>query len=275
MKTVTKRTIALLLFLLLPTSLLRAQGILFSEYRMILQGNEVRSLQVCNPTEEQRSFSLSFIDKTMEEGGKIVDVPDSVALASSLRRALRVFPRRITLLPGECQEVQLQLRSSSSLGEGEYRSYLHFQPLLSETEEPEPDPDVQGPVPVIIIRIGAAIPVIFRKEVKLQAIAIDSVGIEQLDDSTRRVWVRMQRTGNKSTYGPIHISGLSKGKPLTLAKSPDQAIYTETRMKLIPIDIPIQELDVNPSGKSSFIITYLNGETKGKQEPLAEWEGEL
>lgn len=266
-------TVLLLLFFCNPA---KGQGILFSQYRMILNAGEMRSLQVCNPTDVVRTYQLSFVDKKMENGGKVVDIPDSVTLPFSLKAQLRVFPKRITLNPGECQEVQIQLKNTSSLQDGEYRSFLNFLPLVSsEVVSVDTSNIAKAPIPAIILRVGAAIPLFFRKNTELQSVTIDSVQFTKSKDGRTLLSLNLNRTGTRSTYGGLIIMGVSEGNPVTLSNIPGNALYAETSWKKISIPLAIDALDYNSAGKTPITITYINEEEGVPQEPLCEWKGVL
>lgn len=263
-------------FLLLFVSSVKGQGILFSQYRMILNAGEIHSLQVCNPTDAVRTYQLSFIDKKMEDGGKVVDIPDSVNFAFSLKKQLRVFPKRITLNPGECQEVQIQLRNTSSLADGEYRSFLHFLPLVSsEGVSADTSNVAKAPVPAIVIQIGAAIPVFFRKNTVLKSVWIDSVHLSKPENGKTVLSMTINRAGTRSTFGGIIVMGVSKGEPIMLSHISGNALYAETVEKNISIPFSVEGLDIDTSGKTPVTITYINQEEGVPQKPLCEWKGTL
>lgn len=263
-------------FLLFFCYSVKGQGILFSQYRMILNAGEIRSLQVCNPTDMVRTYQLSFVDKKMEDGGKVVDIPDSINFPFSLKKQLRVFPKRITLNPGECQEVQIQLKNTTSLSDGEYRSFLHFLPLVnSEIVLTDTSNVAKAPVPAIILRIGAAIPLFFRKNAVLKSVQIDSVQLSKTKNGKPILSMTINRGGTRSTFGGIIVMGVSKGEPILLSHISGNALYAETAEKNISIPFSVDGLDVDASGKTPVTITYINEEEGATQEPLCEWKGVL
>ena len=98
------------LVLLCASATLKGQGILFSEYRMIIDTKQVYTLQVCNPTQIVRAYKIQLEDKQMNMHGNIESLTDTLPFAQSLKRQIRVYPKRITLDPGECQTIQIQLK---------------------------------------------------------------------------------------------------------------------------------------------------------------------
>lgn len=271
--------ISLVITLLIASFSTYAQGILFSEKRIILKGQDIYTLQVCNPTEVIRTFQLSAIDKTVDVNHNLVDIPDSITFEKSLKNRIRIFPKRITLSPSECQEVQLQLRGTSALSDGEYRSYLHFLPLLTQTET-IPDsvetPKADAPSFDIIIRIGAAIPLIYRKSTKLEKLSIDSVSLVHNDkQEPASVSIYIHRKGNQSTYGSISVFSGEKEKEELVGTYPPVAIYTEAPGRRVDIPLAKDKLTLASTGKYHLRIVYTNEEDKQHEDVLCEWAGDI
>lgn len=243
------------------TSQAQLQGILFSEYRMILNNNNIASLQLNNPTNDTRTYSLSFMDKQFDQNGTISNVPDSVKLAYSLKPYLRVFPRVITLAPGESQEVQIQLRVPASASDGEYRSYLHFLPLESNANADADTAKVSGMRLDIKFRIGAALPLFYRKNTVLKEVDINNVNLAKRDSATILNF-DITRNGTCSTYGYIVVSGMSQGKPLVIMETSGNVLYTEQTLRKVEMPISIEKIDRTPEGKVPLTITYYNSEDK-------------
>lgn len=251
-----KLFLLLIAFTSVSTSYAQLQGILFSEYRMILNNNNIASLQLNNPTDETRTYSLSFINKKIGKDGKIVNIPDSLKPAYSLKSYLRVFPRVITLAPGESQEIQIQLKCPASAPDGEYRSYLHFSPLDNTETKPT---TVSGIQLEIKFRIGAALPLFYRKNTVLTHVEINKVNLVK-QDSTTMLNFNIDREGTRSTYGYIVVSGTSQGQPFVVTEAPGNAIYTEQSSLQVELPISLQKIDRTPDGKVALTITYYNSE---------------
>lgn len=277
MKTYHFRTLLAFTLLLFPL-LVCSQGILFSEHRLLLEKNKMHTLQVCNPTKEVRTFQLSVIDKTVDDNHRIVDLPDSTKFDYSIKSQVRVFPRRITLAPSDCQEIQIQLRDMASMPEGEYRSYLHFLPLLNPIEE-KPDTTQRksnAPSFDIIIRIGAAIPLIYRKHTQPSKLLIDSVALAHSDDTKpSSLSFYIHREGNQSVFGDFHIYDIQGDEKKDAGTALGNAIYAEAPGRRISIPIAQDSLRVTPSGSYKLKIVYTDSENQDRKDILCEWMGEL
>lgn len=255
---------------------LQAQGIVFSEYRVILNAQQVFALQVCNPTQVVRSYQLLLEDKKMNSLGKIEDIPDSIPFEQSLKKQIRIFPKRITLQPGECQAVQIQLKNTVSLPKGEFRSYIHFLPLVTiPAAQKDTTKSYTSAVPSIAMRIGAAIPVLFRKDSQLESVSIDSVCLSKKEKQHPILSLNIHRKGSQSIYGTIRISALKQGKPVVVKELPGYAVMPEVRSRGIVTEFVCDGLDIDSSGKIPLTIQYLNQEKDSHQEVLAQWDGGL
>lgn len=277
-----RTTYLLLILLFLSAVAASAQGILFSEKRVILNDRNIYTLQVCNPTETVRSFQLSLVDKTVDIHHKLIDIPDSVTFPNSLKMMVRIFPKRISLLPGECQEVQLQLRNAGTLADGEYRSYLHFLPLMTQAETTPTPEEVQralnatAPSFDIIIRVGAAIPLFYRKNTTVESLSIDSVQLvrnEKKEPSSLALYIH--RKGSQSVYGSLNVYTPINGKDSLVVSYPPSAIYTEVAGRTILIPIAAKTLPTDASGRCPLKIVFTDGENRLRKDPLCEWTGEV
>lgn len=244
-----------------------AQGILLSEYRMILNNSATRTLQVCNTSEDNRTFELSFVNKKMTEDGRILDIPDSIIPPFSIRKILKVFPKVVTLAPEECQEVQIQLKNDQSLPDGEYRSYLQVFP---RSEKPVNDTTLveEGFKSGIIVRVGVAIPIIYRKNCAPGAVDISMIQSDTLKkESILRF--EMDRSGCGSVFGDIEVSSTTQGNPVILASLPGNAVYAEVGKRIFVVNLPQVELDKNENGECAVTITFKNKEDL-KKKPITK-----
>lgn len=246
-----------------------AQGVLLSEYRMFLSGSSIRTLQVCNPTEESRTFELSFVNKQMDEDGRIVEIPDSVIPPYSIRKELRVFPKVITLAPNECQEVQIQLKNNQQLPDGEFRSYLQLfprvTPVLVDTTSAQ-----EGFKSGIVIRIGVAIPIMYRKNCEAGIPVIDSVKADRREDKSVLSF-DIQRQGCGSVFGDIVVTGKKDGKPVILVEQPGCAVYANMPRRIFEIKLPMIDLDKDQNNECAVTISFTDREkVSGKKEPVSE-----
>jgi len=128
-----KRTIGfffVLFVLLLSGQKLLAQGnLLVAPIRVVFEdGKQREDLNLSNIGQDTAVYLISFLQYEMKENGQFLDVTDSASQPTPRADSyLRVYPRRVTLAPGESQIVRLQYRKPQNLADGEYRSHLYFR----------------------------------------------------------------------------------------------------------------------------------------------------
>lgn len=251
---------------LLVVGNLNAQGVLFSEYRLILKNQSIVALQVCNPTEQTLRFKLSYINKYMDEEGAMHELADTLSPQSALKPYLRIYPRNISLDPGKCQEVQIQLKAPADLPDGEYRSYLHFLPLSNQEQSDSVESD-SGIQLAIVFRVGTAIPIIYRKNTYLTEVSIDSVQLQARAAGGANLSFVVNRMGTQSTFGRFLVEGLSQGVPVVLMDTPGNSVFPEIDFKRITLPISTQALDRDAQGRVKLKISYIDAEDKTTKTP--------
>jgi len=129
-KTAMKRKILMMLITLLVLNFQSiAQGdLLITPTRVVFEGNKQKeTLNLVNTGKDTSTYSISFLQYNMKEDGSfvIIEKPDSGQLFAD--PYLRIFPRQVTLAPGEPQVIMLQCRRKADMLAGEYRSHLYFR----------------------------------------------------------------------------------------------------------------------------------------------------
>lgn len=203
----------------------------------------------------------------MDENGVMHDLTDSVDISWTLRPWLRVFPRRVTLEPGGCQEVQLQVKMPASGSAGEYRAYLHFLPLLKLSSAQTTQQGQTEMKMDIVFRVGSAIPVIYRRNTIKPALSIDSVRLVNQDNDLYLLEFRINRKGNQSVYGKIMVEGQIKGKPYTLVSQTGRALYGEMEGRKFVFPVKLKDIDIEPDRRIKISVSYIDGENEGAKEP--------
>ena len=94
----------------------------------MFEGNKQKeTLNLVNMGKDTATYSISFVQYNMKEDGSfvIIEKPDSGQMFAD--PYLRIFPRKVTLAPGEPQVIMLQCRRKTDMPAGEYRSHLYFR----------------------------------------------------------------------------------------------------------------------------------------------------
>ena len=231
---------------------------------------------MCNPTQIVRAYKIQLEDKQMNIHGNIESLTDTLPFAQSLKRQIRVYPKRITLDPGECQTIQIQLKNTAILPQGEFRSYLHFVPTSNPVKAvQDTTKSYTTASTAIVIQVGVAIPIIFRKSTSVPQVKIDNVLLTKEEKELPALYLDIYREGMQSTYGLIRVLGKKEGEEVIVRDMPGYAVLPEIMKRTIVAEIICEGLDTDASGKTPLTIQYINQEKGGRSEVMAQWKGSL
>lgn len=255
-----------------------AQGnLLITPMRVVFEGQKkIQELNLANTGRDTARYLISFIEMRMTSTGTFekVSEPDSGQLFAS--KFLRLFPRSVTLAPGEAQLVKVQLTRTGQLQAGEYRSHIYFRAV--------PDTRVQGEqiqlkdTSGISIKLtpvfGISIPVIIRTGAPAVNISLTDISLENQDSVHPRLNMVLHRSGNHSVYGDITIDHVSeKGKVTTIGNVRGLAVYTPNQLRQFHMDLEKKPGVNYHHGK--LRITYATASKDAMSDPLAQAELQL
>ncbi len=121
----------------------RAQGnLLVTPRRIVFDGSgRIRELNLANIGQDTARFLISLMEIRMKEDGSFeqITVPDSGQQFASSH--LRLYPRSVSIPPGESQMVKVQLTKTDELTAGEYRSHVYVRavPVQAPLRTPTPN----------------------------------------------------------------------------------------------------------------------------------------
>jgi hypothetical protein len=243
-----------------------AQGnLLIAPMRVVFEGNKQKAgLNLVNIGTDTATFSISFKQYNMTEDGmlKLIEKPETTQMFAE--PYLRIFPRRVTLAPGEAQVIMLQCRRKPTMLAGEYRSHIWFRSeknynLLGE-REPLLDSN-QLSISIIPI-FGITIPVIIRSgEVSVSA-TLSNLKLDIQQDNIQNLTLTINRTGNISIYGDIIIEYTPvRGKSYEIGKVKGVGVYTNIIKR--NITVKLDNTSGEPLTNGELKVRYVsNGETK-------------
>lgn len=232
-------TYCILLFL--STSVFAQGNLLITPMRVIFDGQKrMEELNLANTGHDTARYLISLIEIRMNTNGSFetINTPDSGQLFAS--SYLRIFPRNVTLPPGEAQLVKVQLIKTGQLKEGEYRSHIYLRAV--------PNPAIQGEIPVqtdsaqisvkLIPVFGISIPVIIRTGTASAKITMSDVSLDVKDSLPPRLNMVLNRSGNNSVYGDITVDYVSaKGKVTKVGSVRGLAVYTPTPQRQLRMEL--------------------------------------
>jgi hypothetical protein len=240
-----KRIIFMMLIVMLSLSIpSKAQGnLLITPMRVVFEGNKQKAeLNLVNIGTDTSTYSVSFRQYNMTEEGmlKLIEKPETTQMYAE--PYLRIFPRRVTLAPGEAQVIMLQFRRKPDMLAGEYRSHIWFRSEKNYNELGKRELLLDSnQLSVSIIPIfGITIPVIIRSgEVSVSA-TLSNLKLDIQQGTLQNLTLTINRTGNISIYGDIIIKYTPvQGKPYEIGTVKGVGVYTDINKRNINVKLNI------------------------------------
>ncbi|UPK72683.1 molecular chaperone [Chitinophaga filiformis] len=258
--------------------LLSAQGnLLITPMRVVFEGpKKVQELNLANTGRDTARYLISLIEIRMNSNGSFerISEPDSGQLFAS--KFLRIFPRSVTLAPGEAQLVKVQLSRTAQLQEGEYRSHIYFRAVADIRAQGDPPKSRDSTTISVVLTpvFGISIPVIIRTGVPAVNVSLTDISLETKENVPPHLSMVLRRSGNHSAYGDINIDHVSeKGKVTTVGTVKGLAVYTPNLFRQFNMELEKKPGINYHHGK--LRITY-TAQSKGTvSDPLAQAELEL
>ncbi len=255
-----------------------AQGdLLITPNRVIFEGRKQKEqLNLINSGNEVATYTVSFVQRRMNEDGsfEVITEPDSGQMFAD--PYLQIYPRRVTLQPGEAQVVLLQVRRKPGMQDGEYRSHLYFRsekvykPLGSE-ELPKDSTSLS--VQIIPI-FGMSIPIIIRSGEVSATAFLSNLKLEFDKNKNPYLTFILNREGNISVYGNCIVEYLTeKGEPVQIGAVNGLAVYTNLDKRYVAVKLtPADGISLT---KGTLILSYVSRDETKTQEVYAEAELDL
>lgn len=267
--------IALILLGCLSIESLAQGDLLISPNRVVFEGRKQKAeLNLINTGSETTTFSVSFVQRRMNEDGSFesIEAPDPGQMFAS--PYLRIYPRQVTLAPGEAQVVMVQWNRKSDMPDGEYRSHLYFR---SEKNYAPAGPGPRDTVKALSVQLvpifGMSIPVIIRAGNVNATATLSDLKLENKDEETY-ISFAINRTGNKSMYGNLKVEYIpTQGKSYDVGQVKGMAIYTTVNKRYVAVKLKKTPGMGFKNGK--FRVLFSSDETAKKQEIYAEATLEL
>jgi len=216
-------------------------NLLITPMRIVFEGNKQQAeLNLMNTGTDTATYSLSFRHYTMTKQGRLELIEKADTSQMLADPYLRIYPRQVTLAPGEPQVVMLQYRRKEGMETGEYRTHLWFRSEKDyqalEKEKMESDSN-QMSVNVIPI-FGITIPVIIRTGNIKVGITISDLKLEARNDSSQTLKFNLNRIGNISTHGNIKIEYIPvQGKPYQVGSLVGVSVYTNLNKRNVVVKL--------------------------------------
>ncbi len=254
-----------------------AQGdLLITPNRVVFEGNKQKEeLSLVNMGKDTTSYSISFVQRNMKEDGSFVNVEKADSGQMFADTYLRIFPRRVTLAPGEPQVIMLQCRRKNDMKSGEYRSHLYFR--SEKTDNPlgmKGSANDSTMLSVQLIPIfGISIPIIIRSGVVNVSAILSDLKLESINDSTQNLKLTINRIGNISIYGNLIVEFIPlQGLSYVIGILNGVGVYTCIDKR--NITIKLKNITGKPLTEGKLKVKYSSNDDK-KTVMYAEAELEL
>lgn len=261
-----KKILIIMLIVLLCSSFeILAQGdLLITPYRVVFDGKQQKNeISLMNNGKDTTTYTISFVQRNMMEDGSFQTIENPVAGQMFAEPYLRVFPRSVTLAPGEAQVVMLQFKRQKDMIAGEYRSHLYFRaekngkPLGMDKPVVEPNQISFQITPVY----GMSIPVIIRTGAVNVNCTLSDLKLGAKSNNSQDLSLTINRTGNMSTYGDVIIEFIpNNGKPYQVAAVNGVGVYTCINRR--NMDITIDNSSGKALSKGKLKVKYVNNDKK-------------
>ncbi|NVO21349.1 MAG: molecular chaperone [Bacteroidetes bacterium] len=228
-------------------------------------------LNLANTGKDTARYNVSIVQYRMKEDGSFEEITEPDPGQNFADKFIRFFPRSVTLAPNESQVVKMQLTKSNLLEPGEYRSHVYFRAVPVERALGEEDTrkDSTGISVKLVPIFGITIPVIIRVGESTTQVSLSDISIVSVDDTTTRLKITFNRTGNMSVYGDIKVTHISpEGKSTVVGMVKGIAVYTPNSVRRFQMDLKMAEGIDFHKGKLEVIYTT---QSDSKPEKLAEY----
>ena len=242
-----------------------AQGdLVLTPSRVVFKPNKIKEIvNLVNTGKTTKTYFVSFVQRRMNEDGSFAVVTKPDPGQNFADAHLRIYPRSVTLKPGEGQVIMLQRRRNSNNKTGEYRSHLYFRSNPDYSALGDTNLDSVNGVSVKLTPIyGMTIPVIFHSGKVTVKSNITDVKLKSQKEINRLSFT-VNRDGNKSIYGDFVVKYFPvKGKPIKISRLNGIAIYTNIKRRFMSIDLKKGPLINYNEGTIKIIYKSRPGEKK-------------
>ncbi len=217
------------LFLAVLCSVQDAFAVRLTLKRVVFEGaRRADVMTLVNDSAEEQTYRLRWQDMQMTSDNTLEPVSEGSAnpLLRPAQDMVVFAPRRVTMAPGQTQQIRLMLRKPAELADGEYRSHLLVMPEKDAVRFDEAENHSGGASVDLKMLAGLSFPVIVRHG-KLSATASLSDLQVTKQGQNYDMKLRLNRQGNRSLYGDFNVYCDGNTKDQSVYQLRGIAIYPE------------------------------------------------
>lgn len=248
-----------------------AQGnLLITPRRVVFDGSSrIRELNLANIGTDSARFLISVMEIRMKPDGSFdrVAEPDSGQRFAS--PYLRIYPRSVSIAPGESQMVKVQLLNTQGLDSGEYRSHIYVRAAPAEKAPAASAETDQNDIAVKLTAVfGISIPAIFRIGANDVDVTLGDAVVTGSDSQKPRLALTLARGGRMSSYGDLTVSCVSsRGKEIQVGIVRGIAVYTPNRARRFEMELDMSKV---PDTKDARLLVRYNTQQEDRYQDSAE-----
>jgi hypothetical protein len=223
--------------------------LLVAPTRIILDARtRTAEVTLINVGATRATYRVSFLHQRMSEQGemKILEPGQEQPDELFADKLVRFTPRQVVLEPRLAQTLRVQLHVPEGLADGEYRSHLLFRAVPEATAPAAPGAAQDGQLAIELRPIyGVSIPIIVHRGQTAVNLTISDLAVQPAAaaDQPCLLNVRLNRTGNASSYGSVIVNLLpaSGGKPVMVGSLGGVAVYTPNASRVLHLPLRLPE----------------------------------
>lgn len=248
-----------------PVQAQAAGDLVVSPTRVVLEGR-TRSAQLglVNKGSGTATYRISVINMHMSEDGSMTEVATPADGQQFADNLFRYSPRQVTLEPGASQAIRLLLRKPKDLPDGEYRSHMMLRAVPDAAGQSVESTGTGAAVRLIPV-FGIAVPIIVRHgKVDYQMSMSDIAFVPATEqEPLPKVRFKLNRTGNRSSYGDLTATLNVGGKDVVLSQIFRLAVYTPNDSRTVEMTLRVPD-GVKLSGNTLKIAYKTISDEGGK-----------
>jgi P pilus assembly chaperone PapD len=194
--------------LLVPAVRTPAQGVVITPHFVFIpEASRTTTIELHNTDSVSTEITIETVDGTYrtDSAGGIIVVHDTSALAAAHSAAawVQIYPRHVTLHPGERQTVKLLASPPADLGAGEYRARLVVGARPVTARQPATS---EGQTRIALnFEVQTSLSLIYRKGTVSTGVKIEEIRATVNGDYLD-VRAHLEKTGNASFFGRLRGS---------------------------------------------------------------------
>ena len=219
-----------------------AQGnLLVTPRRIVFEApTRMQELNLANIGTDTARYLISIMEIRMNEDGSFdqIKTPDTGQLFAS--KYLRIFPRNVTIAPGESQLVKVQLFKADGITPGEYRSHIYIRAV--PVEKPLGEDGAKRDTTQISVKLtaifGISIPALIRVGENNTKITLTNPTFTPVEGKAPKLGVTLNRSGLMSSYGDLTVECIdTNGKVSQVGMVKGIAVYTPNTTRRFNMDL--------------------------------------